>query len=126
MMRSTRAPLLTALLATVVVATAGAQEKVTLHMTGPAWGPISLMTEISKDFTAYAVETLGYEVEIQLDPVPWGSYYERLAAALAAGLTGGQALQDPVHPTAAGHGMLARAIAAALRTTDWVPPGPGQ
>ena len=85
MMRSTRAPLLTALLATVVVATAGAQEKVTLHMTGPAWGPISLMTEISKDFTAYAVETLGYEVEIQLDPVPWGSYYERLAAALAAG-----------------------------------------
>ena len=47
------------------------------------------------------------------------------AAALAAGMTGGKALQDPVHPTAAGHAMIAGAIASALRATDWVPPGPG-
>ena len=85
MMRSIRVRLLTALCLAGVVVTASAQDKVTLLMTGPDWGPVSLMTEISKDFTAYAQETLGYPVEIQVDPAPWGSYYERLAAALAAG-----------------------------------------
>ena len=73
MMRSIRVRLLTALCLAGVVVTASAQDKVTLLMTGPDWGPVSLMTEISKDFTAYAQETLGYPVEIQVDPAPRGS-----------------------------------------------------
>ena len=58
---------------------------VVLQMTGPDWLPISLMEEISADFPAYAKEKLGYEVSINMDPAPWPNYYERLAAALAAG-----------------------------------------
>ncbi|MDE0021629.1 MAG: extracellular solute-binding protein [Candidatus Poribacteria bacterium] len=61
------------------------EKKITLQMTGPDWLPISLMEQISADFPAYAKEKLGYTVEINMDPAPWSTYYERLTAALAAG-----------------------------------------
>ncbi|MBM3216632.1 extracellular solute-binding protein [Candidatus Poribacteria bacterium] len=61
------------------------QAPVVLKMTGPDWGPTKLMADISKDFTAYATETLGHPVQIDFEGIPWSSYYERLAAALAAG-----------------------------------------
>ncbi|GIX06803.1 MAG: ABC transporter substrate-binding protein [Candidatus Poribacteria bacterium] len=84
-MRSWRPLFSWALIGVLLAGAAWGQQKVTLRMTGPDWLPVSLMTEISKDFPAYARQKLGYEVEIVVDPVPWGSYYERLAAALAAG-----------------------------------------
>lgn len=86
-----RASLFTAF--AVIVALAGGvylvgcqpKKPVTLRMTGPEWGPTQLMAQISKDFSVVAKQKLGYPVELQFDFVPWGSYYERLAAALAAG-----------------------------------------
>jgi lysophospholipase L1-like esterase len=40
-------------------------------------------------------------------------------AVRAAGLTGNAALQDPVHPTAAGQKALAQSIVTALRQAGW-------
>ncbi|MEC8191803.1 MAG: GDSL-type esterase/lipase family protein [Myxococcota bacterium] len=42
------------------------------------------------------------------------------AVVVAAGLSGNAALQDPVHPTVAGHAALSAGIVAALREANWV------
>lgn len=42
------------------------------------------------------------------------------AVVTNAGLSGNAALQDPVHPTVAGHTALSQGIAAALRKAGWV------
>jgi multiple sugar transport system substrate-binding protein len=64
---------------------AGKNEPVVLRMTGPEWLPTKLMADISKDFAPVAQAKLGHPVTIQFEGFPWSSYYERLAAALAAG-----------------------------------------
>lgn len=66
-----------------------AMEPVVLRMTGPEWLPTKLMADISKNFAPVAQQKLGRPVTIQFEGFPWGSYYERLAGALAAG--------DPVY-----------------------------
>jgi multiple sugar transport system substrate-binding protein len=76
---------LTALGAAVVGCRPKPKEKVVLLMAGPDWLPTQLMRDISADFPAYAQQKLGYPVEIRFEGFPWGSYYERLTAALAAG-----------------------------------------
>jgi len=85
-----------ALLTVVVVVVGGAcgkkrakGEAVVLRMTGPEWLPTKLMADIAADFEPIAREKLGHSVKVQFEGFPWGSYYERLAAALAAG--------DPVY-----------------------------
>ena len=45
---------------------------------------------------------------------------EGVDAINAAGLSGNQALLDTVHPTAAGHTALARAIASAIAETGFL------
>ena len=42
------------------------------------------------------------------------------AVTIAAGLSGNAALQDPVHPTVAGHTALSEGIVRALEKADWV------
>lgn len=48
------------------------------------------------------------------------------AVTIAAGLTGNGALQDPVHPTVAGHAALSQGIVSALRDAKWVGNSPSK
>lgn len=57
---------------------------VTLVFASPEWLPGSLTGSIAEGFPEYAKEKLGYEVYVEMDLVPWGTYHDKLATAFAA------------------------------------------
>lgn len=60
----------------------GVQAKeITLNMAAPDWFPTRALQALAKDYKSPS----GNDVKIVLDFIPWGNYYERLAASLTSG-----------------------------------------
>ena len=59
-------------------------KEVTIVVLSPEWEPGKIAEEISKNFTAYAEEKLGYKVYVKFDFTPWGTYYTRVMSILTA------------------------------------------
>lgn len=56
-------------------------EDITLNMSAPDWFPTRALQELANGYKAES----GANVKIKVDFIPWGSYYERLAASFASG-----------------------------------------
>lgn len=61
----------------------------TLNILGIAgWAPSERAKPISKEFSEYAKEKLGYEVNVKWTSVPWGNLYSKMSTTLASGSSG--------------------------------------
>ena len=54
---------------------------ITLNMAAPDWFPTRTLQALAKDYKSPS----GNNVKVVLDFIPWGNYYERLAASLTSG-----------------------------------------
>ena len=63
------------------VSSASAKD-IVIRMAGPDWGPTRFMQELAnKEYKAKS----GNNVKLELDFIPWGSFYDRVAASLSSG-----------------------------------------
>ena len=71
-----------ALVATAMSVPAVAQDAVTLTMAAPDWPPTRFLQEYAN---ANYVSPSGRDVTVELDFIPWPTFYERVAASLTSG-----------------------------------------
>jgi multiple sugar transport system substrate-binding protein len=71
-----------AVVAGALAGTAMAQDSVTLTMAAPDWPPTRFLQEYAN---ANYTSPSGREVKVELDFIPWPTFYERVAASLTSG-----------------------------------------
>lgn len=80
--RLTSALVLGAVLGGFAVHTPAQAKEITIQMAAPDWGPTRFMQEYANK--TYKSPT-GNDVKLEIDFIPWGSFYERVAASMASG-----------------------------------------